>query len=99
MVQCTSGRSEASDGGGLDRMAGLSTAAARREREEEGKGEKGGGRRGDVAADVWSRLDSDSSAGRTWPVGLLCAGGLHMGRKRERAGWVVGGPCRGKGFS
>jgi hypothetical protein len=58
-VRCASGHVDASGSGGLDRTASLSTVAAQRDREGEGKGEKGGGRRDDVAADAWGRLDSD----------------------------------------
>jgi hypothetical protein len=98
-MRCASERVDASGGGGLDRMTGLSTAAARSEREGDGKGKKGGGRRDDVTADAWGRLGSDSCAGRSWTAGLLRVGGLRMGRERERAGSLVGGPSRGKKVS
>jgi hypothetical protein len=72
-----SGHVEASGGGGLGRTTGLSTAAARRERDD---GEKKGRRKGvRWRSDEWAPLGSDSGRRVRWQAGWRLAAGQRVG--------------------
>jgi hypothetical protein len=47
------------------------------------KGGKGNGKRGDVAADRWGRVDSGTSAGMRWPAGAAARWWAESGSRPE----------------